>query len=77
MAYELEKRLRLNGFPFDVQHLHFPEAGHGIFGVLPDQKDDKAMKSLGEGGGSSMANYEARKQTWEQTFSFFRKVFLE
>jgi dienelactone hydrolase len=75
MAHELEKRLRLNGFPFEVQHLHFPEAGHGIFGLLPDQKDDKAMKSLAEGGGSSMANYEARKQTWQQTFSFFRRVF--
>jgi uncharacterized protein len=77
MAHELEKRLRLKGFPFDVQHLHFPEAGHGIFGLLPDQGDKKAMSALEAGGGSSIANYEAREQTWQKTFSFFRKAFGE
>ena len=77
MAYEIEKRLKLKGFSFEVRHLHFPEAGHGIFGPLPDQNDEKSMDLLTSGGGSSVANYNARKQTWQETFSFFKKVLLE
>lgn len=76
MAHELEKRLQTQGFLFEVRHLHFPEAGHGIFGLLPDQSDEESMRSLAFGGGSSTANYQARSQTWQETFLFFKKAFL-
>lgn len=77
MAFEIEKRLKAKQFTFEVQHLHYPEAGHGLFGLLPDPQDEKAMQNLASGGGSAQANYAARKESWEATFSFFRKAFYE
>jgi len=74
MAFEIEKRLKTKQFPFEVKHLHFPNAGHGLFGLLPDQNDEKSMSSLAGGGGSSIENYNARKQTWDETFSFIKKA---
>jgi len=77
MAYEIEKRLQTKGFPFEIRHLHFAEAGHGIFGLLPAQNDEKSMNSLASGGGIPIDNYNARKQTWIETFAFFKKAFGE
>lgn len=77
MATEIEKRLKLKGFPFEVKHLHFPEAGHGIFGLLPEQNDEKSMELLTSGGGSPIANYNARKQNWQETFLFFKKALVQ
>lgn len=77
MAAEIEKRLKAKNFPFEFKHLYFPDAGHGLFGQLPDNKDEEAMQQLAGGGGTAIANYEARQQTWTATFSFFKKVFGE
>jgi len=76
MANEIENRLKSKSFPFEVKHLHFPEAGHGIFGILPDVNDEKAMNQLADGGGGVQANYRAREQTWIETFLFLKKVFV-
>ena len=75
MAKEIEKRLKSINFAFEVKHLHYPEAGHGIFGLLPNPNESKAMNSLAAGGGTPEANYNARKETWEETFKFLNRVF--
>jgi len=75
MAYEIEKRLQTKGFPFEITHLHFAGAGHGIFGLVPAQNDEKSMNLLASGGGTPIDNYNARKQTWVETFAFFKKYF--
>lgn len=74
MANEIEKCLKSRGFAFEFKHLHFPEAGHRIFGILPNLNDEKTLKSLESGGGSFKANYDARKQNWQETFLFFKKL---
>ncbi len=76
MAYEIEKRLKLNAFPFEVNHLHFPEAGHGIFGRSTVQNDPAAPDRMEFGGGSAIANNNARIETWQKTFAFFKKALL-
>ena len=63
-------------FVFEVKHLHYPDAGHGIFGLPPDPNDSKAMNSLAAGGGTSEANFIARKETWVETFKFLNQVFV-
>jgi dienelactone hydrolase len=74
MAKEIEKRLKSVNFAFEVKHLHYPEAGHGIFGLCPEPNDSKAMNNLAAGGGTPEANYNARKETWEETFKFLKRV---
>jgi uncharacterized protein len=76
MANEIEARLKSKNFAFEVKHLYFPEAGHAIFGVLPNPNDKKAMKDLAAGGGSPEANFNARRETWKETFSFLKRAFL-
>lgn len=70
MANEIEMRLKSMNFAFEVKHLHYPDAGHGIFGVLPNPNDKKAMDNLAAGGGTPEANYKARQETWKETFMF-------
>jgi uncharacterized protein len=70
MADQIEKRLKSKQFGYDVKHLHFPDAGHGIFGKLPDPNDTEAMQGLSAGGGSPEANFKARQETWAETFKF-------
>lgn len=76
MAQEIETRLKSMNFTFEVKHLYYPNAGHGIFGELPDPADSKAMNSLAQGGGTPEANYAARKETWEETFKFLKRAFV-
>jgi uncharacterized protein len=73
MARQIESRLKENNFQFEIQHLTFPEAGHGLFGELPNREDTSAFANLASGGGTAQANYEAREKTWAETFSFLRK----
>lgn len=75
MALELKNRFDKTKFPYAVKHLDFPDAGHGLFGLIPAENDAASMDALASGGGSSMANYRARKETWQETFSFFRLAF--
>ena len=77
MAFEIEKRLQDKKFIHEVKHLHFPEAGHLIFGPLLRQNDEKSMNASSPGGGSLFNNNIARQKTWHETFSFFRKVFYK
>jgi dienelactone hydrolase len=76
MAGQIEARLKLKNFPFEVRSLNYPEAGHGIFGVLPDKSDEKALNDLADGRGSVQANYAARQETWAETFSFLKKYLV-
>lgn len=73
MAKEIENRLIAKKFSFEVKHLYYPDAGHGIFGLLPDKNDTEALNSLSSGGGSSESNYKARENTWNETFLFLKK----
>jgi uncharacterized protein len=73
MAKEIEKRLHENNFQYDVKRINFPDAGHGLFGKLPDQNDQEAMQKLASGGGTPLANYNARQETWKVTFEFLRR----
>lgn len=74
MAGEIEKRLQSKQFGYDVKHLYYPEAGHGIFGKLPDPNDTEAMQGLSAGGGSPEANFKARQETWAETFKFLNQA---
>lgn len=73
MASEIEKWLQTTGFSFEIKHLHFAEAGHAIFGLLPAQHDEQSMNAVASGGGTTIDNHNARKQTWIETFAFFKK----
>lgn len=75
MAKEIEDRLKKTEFKFKVKHLHYPDAGHGIFGLLPEQKDSISIKNLAAGGGTPEANYNARKETWAESFKFISEAF--
>jgi len=75
MANEIEKKLSSIHFDYEVKHLHYPEAGHGIFGLLPNINDKTAMNGLAAGGGTPEDNYNARKETWAETFKFLNQVF--
>ena len=75
MANEIEKRLKALNFSYEVKHLNYPEAGHLIFGLCPDPNDIKSMNRLAEGGGTPEGNYNARKETWNETFEFLNRVF--
>ncbi len=74
MADEIVKRLQSKQFGYNVKHLHYPEAGHGIFGKLPDPNDTEAMQGLSAGGGSPEANFKARQETWAETFKFLNQA---
>ncbi len=75
MAKEIEMRLESMNFAFEVKHLHYLDAGHGIFGILPNPNDKKAMNNLATGGGTPEANYNARQETWKETFMFLKRAF--
>lgn len=74
MANEIETRLKSTNFAFEVKHLRYPDAGHGVFGVLPNPNDSEAMNRLAAGGGTPEANYHARQETWKETFAFLKKA---
>jgi dienelactone hydrolase len=71
MAEAVVQRLKAHNFPHEVKHLHYPAAGHAVFGALPDKNDNEAMEKLAFGGGTPIGNYEAREQSWQETMGFF------
>ena len=77
MAAAVMQRLEQQKFPYAFRHLSYPEAGHAVFGELPDQADKKGMEALAFGGGTPTGNYEARKQSWQETMAFFRKALAQ
>ncbi|MEM7050880.1 MAG: acyl-CoA thioester hydrolase/BAAT C-terminal domain-containing protein [Acidobacteriota bacterium] len=67
MAEQIVARLYLAEFEHRVQHLAFPEAGHGIAAPPGEPTTDVAARL----GGSAAGNAAAREQSWRALEQFF------
>ena len=66
MGEQIVARLRLADFPYGIQHLAFPEAGHGIAAPPGEPTTDVADRL----GGTAAGNALARAEGWRRMRQF-------
>ena len=70
MSRRMVARLKARGFRHRVEHLDYPDAGHGAVGgpVTPEQ-----AQQLTQVGGTAEGNMAARAEVWGKVLAFFAK----
>lgn len=71
MANRVEQRLRVHGFPHDVIHLAYPDAGHAVFGA-PVRADTPGLERVLGLGGTIDGLVAARLDLWPRVLTFLR-----
>ena len=69
MSESIVARLKAHGLENGVRLLAYKDAGHSAFGP-PVPRNSVRYSTLGELGGSSKGNNDARKDSWSQTLRF-------
>jgi dienelactone hydrolase len=68
-SHRLMERLQENQFTYEVEHLDYPSAGHGIrFPYIP-------MTQLRMNGGTPEANHHASLDSWKHVLDFLERSF--
>lgn len=70
MAEQIVNRLEAEGYPYELTHLAFDQAGHGIFGYLQPGEKTKFLTKL---GGTEEGNLNALEKNWTETLAFFKR----
>ena len=71
MSQRIVARLKAARFPYRVEHLDYPNAGHGVVGgpVTAEQ-----AQQLTQVGGTAEGNLAARAEVWGKVLAFFDRA---